>query len=198
MHAAAIGSMEMAGDLCEGMRVGDGGGSRSRGGGIVRPKRLLFSPVHAIAGAGPQPRVCYKRPHWLCFNRPPKREIAVAATLYDDDDDILLFVMLVFLLVLFGSLALSILIVVPLTGALVRVRANFNPKSIQLDAEGNVEPHTGPDVTTFFGMLRRVKRIEVSRAIFAESRSLRLHHGSGVVRPLQGSQYVLSSEVLRV
>lgn len=127
----------------------------------------------------------YKRPHGLCFN--PKRGIAVAAaTLYDDDDN-LLFAMLVFLLVLFGSLALSILIAVPLTGALVRVRANFNPKSIQLDAEGNVEPHTGPDVTTFFGMLRRVKRIEVSRAILTESKLLRLHHGLGVVRPVQGS-----------
>ena len=69
--------------------------------------------------------------------------------------------MLEFLLVLVGSLAISLALVVPLTGALVRVRANFNPKSIQLDAEGNVEPHTGPVVTSFFGMLARVKRIEV-------------------------------------
>lgn len=60
-----------------------------------------------------------------------------------------------------GMIAVSLAVTVPLTGALVRLRANFNPKSIQLDAEGNVEPHTGPVVTSFFGMLARVKRIEV-------------------------------------
>ena len=60
------------------------------------------------------------------------------------------------------SLAIYLAIAVPLNGALVRLRANFNPKSIQLDAEGNVEPHTGPIVTSFFSMLGRVKRIEVS------------------------------------
>jgi hypothetical protein len=65
------------------------------------------------------------------------------------------------LLAIIGTLAISLAISVPLTGALVRLRANFNPRSIQLDAEGNVEPHTGPVVTTFFGMLLRVKRIEV-------------------------------------
>ncbi|KAI0342112.1 hypothetical protein BDW22DRAFT_1396027 [Trametopsis cervina] len=59
-----------------------------------------------------------------------------------------------------GALAASLAISVPFNGALVRLRANFNPKSIQLDAEGNVEPHTGPVVTSFLGMLRRVKRIE--------------------------------------
>ncbi|KAI0093056.1 mitochondrial carrier [Irpex rosettiformis] len=59
-----------------------------------------------------------------------------------------------------GMIAASLAVSVPLTGALVRLRANFNPKSIQLDAEGNVEPHTGPVVTSFFGMLARVKRIE--------------------------------------
>ena len=42
------------------------------------------------------------------------------------------------------------------------VTANYNPRGLQLDAEGNIEPHTGPVVTSFFGMLRRVKRIEVS------------------------------------
>ena len=70
--------------------------------------------------------------------------------------------MIVELIGLFISIAIYIVIAVPLNGALVRLRANFNPKSIQLDAEGNVEPHTGPVVTSFFGMLRRVKRIEVS------------------------------------
>ncbi|KZT11031.1 mitochondrial carrier [Laetiporus sulphureus 93-53] len=58
------------------------------------------------------------------------------------------------------SLAASLLITVPLTGALVRLRANYNPRGLRLDAEGNIEPHTGPVVTSFFGMLRRVKRIE--------------------------------------
>ncbi|TCD69808.1 hypothetical protein EIP91_006121 [Steccherinum ochraceum] len=64
------------------------------------------------------------------------------------------------LLLLLVSLAISLLISIPLVGALVRLRANYNPKGLQLDDEGNVEPHTGPVVTTFFGMLRRVKRIE--------------------------------------
>lgn len=62
---------------------------------------------------------------------------------------------------LFASLGVYLLVAVPLNGALVRLRANFNPKSLQLDAEGNAEPHTGPIVTSFFGMLARVKRIEV-------------------------------------
>ncbi|KAI0930416.1 hypothetical protein AcW1_009117 [Taiwanofungus camphoratus] len=58
------------------------------------------------------------------------------------------------------SIVISLLITVPLTGALVRLRANYNPKGLQLDPEGNFQPHTGPVVTTFFGMLKRVKRIE--------------------------------------
>ncbi|KAM5531668.1 hypothetical protein V8D89_014657 [Ganoderma adspersum] len=58
------------------------------------------------------------------------------------------------------SLAVSLGITVPLTGALVRLRANYNPKALQLDPEGNVDVHTGPIVTSFFGMLQRVYRIE--------------------------------------
>lgn len=69
--------------------------------------------------------------------------------------------MLLELLGLVLSLTVYLAIAIPLNGALVRLRANFNPKAIQLDAEGNVEPHTGPIVTSFFGMLKRVKRIEV-------------------------------------
>lgn len=69
--------------------------------------------------------------------------------------------MLLELLGVFLSLGIYLAIAIPIAGALVRLRANFNPKSIQLDAEGNVEPHTGPIVTSFFGMLKRVKRIEV-------------------------------------
>ncbi|KAH8080260.1 mitochondrial carrier [Cristinia sonorae] len=67
---------------------------------------------------------------------------------------------LLVLLILLASVAVSLLVTIPLTGALVRLRANYNPKGLQLDDEGNVEPHTGPVVTTFFGMLKRVKRIE--------------------------------------
>lgn len=65
------------------------------------------------------------------------------------------------LIFLLASLGVSLAIIVPLTGALVRFRANYNPKGLQLDAEGGVQPHTGPVVSTFFGMLRRVYRIEV-------------------------------------
>lgn len=59
------------------------------------------------------------------------------------------------------SLAISLAIVVPLTGALTRFRANYNPKGLQLDAEGGAQPYTGPVVSSFFGMLKRVHRIEV-------------------------------------
>ncbi|KIJ61321.1 hypothetical protein HYDPIDRAFT_42724 [Hydnomerulius pinastri MD-312] len=65
------------------------------------------------------------------------------------------------MLLLIGSLAVSLAIFVPLTGALVRFRAHYNPKGLQLDTEGDVQPHTGPVVTSFFAMLKRVYRIEV-------------------------------------
>ncbi|CCM03583.1 uncharacterized protein FIBRA_05720 [Fibroporia radiculosa] len=58
------------------------------------------------------------------------------------------------------TLVASLLMTIPLTGTLVRLRANYNPRGLRLDAEGNIEPHTGPVVTSFFGMLRRVRRIE--------------------------------------
>lgn len=65
------------------------------------------------------------------------------------------------LLLLIPSLAISLAIIVPLTGVLVRFRANYNPKGLQLDAEGGAQPHTGPVVQTYFGMMQRVYRIEV-------------------------------------
>lgn len=68
------------------------------------------------------------------------------ATVHNADQSCSLFFLLV-------SLGISLAIVVPLTGALVRLRANFNPKGLQLDAEGGVQPHTGPVVTSFFGMV---------------------------------------------
>jgi hypothetical protein len=57
-------------------------------------------------------------------------------------------------------LSIFLLITVPLTGALVRLRANYNPKGLQLDPEDGVQPHTGPVITSFFFMLSRVRRLE--------------------------------------
>jgi hypothetical protein len=61
-------------------------------------------------------------------------------------------------------LSVFILITVPLTGGLVRLRANYNPKGLQLDPEDGVQPHTGPVITSFFVMLYRVRNLEVSQA----------------------------------
>lgn len=47
------------------------------------------------------------------------------------------------LLILIPSLIITLAIVVPLTGVLIRYRANYNPKSLQLDAEGGAQAHTG-------------------------------------------------------
>lgn len=69
--------------------------------------------------------------------------------------------LLVDLLIIAVAIAISLLITVPITGALVRLRANYNPKGLQLDDEGVVPPHTGPKLTSFFGVLFRVKRLEV-------------------------------------
>ncbi|EEB97682.1 hypothetical protein MPER_02951 [Moniliophthora perniciosa FA553] len=64
------------------------------------------------------------------------------------------------LIVITTSIALSLAIVVPLTGVLVRFRANYNPKGLQLDAEGGAQPHTGPIIQSYFGMMKRVYIIE--------------------------------------
>jgi len=64
------------------------------------------------------------------------------------------------LLIIAVALAISLLITVPISGALVRLRANYNPKGLQLDDEGVPHPYTGPQLTSFFGMLFRVKRLE--------------------------------------
>ncbi|PFH51524.1 hypothetical protein AMATHDRAFT_47039 [Amanita thiersii Skay4041] len=63
-------------------------------------------------------------------------------------------------LFLLCSLALSLALVVPLTGVLVRFRANYNPKGLQLDAEGGAQPYTGPIIRSYFSMFMRVYRIE--------------------------------------
>ncbi|KAF8235952.1 hypothetical protein L208DRAFT_1391331 [Tricholoma matsutake] len=64
------------------------------------------------------------------------------------------------MLMLIPTLGLTLAIIVPLTGILVRFRANYNPKGLQLDAEGGVQPHTGPVVHSYFAMAGRVYRIE--------------------------------------
>jgi hypothetical protein len=64
------------------------------------------------------------------------------------------------------SLAFSLALIVPLTGILVRFRANYNPKGLQLDAEGVVQPpHTGP-IVSFLGMFKRVYMLEVCASHF--------------------------------
>jgi hypothetical protein len=64
-------------------------------------------------------------------------------------------------LVLLFAMTLTLAVFVPLTGILVRFRANYNPKGLQLDSEGGATPHTGPIVTSYFGMMFRVYRLEV-------------------------------------
>ncbi|KAF8973223.1 hypothetical protein BDZ97DRAFT_666234 [Flammula alnicola] len=63
-------------------------------------------------------------------------------------------------IVLFFAMVISLACFVPLTGVLVRFRANYNPKGLQLDSEGGAAPHTGPVVNSYFQMLFRVYRIE--------------------------------------
>ncbi|EIW80722.1 hypothetical protein CONPUDRAFT_154728 [Coniophora puteana RWD-64-598 SS2] len=50
-------------------------------------------------------------------------------------------------------------------GVLVRYRAHYTPKRLQLDAEGDVRPYTGPVVASYFGMYRRVYNIESFAAV---------------------------------
>ncbi|KAL4073975.1 mitochondrial carrier [Scleroderma citrinum] len=64
------------------------------------------------------------------------------------------------IILLLASLTISLALLVPLTGALVRFRANYNPKGLQLDPEGDAQPHTGPVITSFLVMLKRVYDIE--------------------------------------
>ncbi|KAJ7783240.1 hypothetical protein B0H16DRAFT_1496062 [Mycena metata] len=63
-------------------------------------------------------------------------------------------------ILLVPSLAISLALVVPLTGILVRFRANYTPRGLALDSEGSAVPHTGPVVNSYFGMFRRVWQIE--------------------------------------
>ena len=64
-------------------------------------------------------------------------------------------------LVLFLALVISLVVFVPFTGVLVRFRANYNPKGLQLDSDGGAVPYTGPVLRSYFGMMARVYRLEV-------------------------------------
>lgn len=70
------------------------------------------------------------------------------------------------------SLAISLIIAVPIAGVLVRFRANYTPKGLQLDGEGGVQPHTGPVVNSYFAMFKRVKRLEVRHLCFGIVKTL--------------------------
>jgi len=61
---------------------------------------------------------------------------------------------------LFITLGISLGLVIPFSGVLVRFRANFNPKGLRLDEEGSTSPPTGPVVKSYFAMFKRVYRIE--------------------------------------
>jgi hypothetical protein len=88
-------------------------------------------------------------------------------------------------------LAIFLLITVPLTGGLVRLRANYNPKGLQLDPEDGVQPHTGPVITSFFKMLYRVRNLEVSVASYEGSIDwLNGNTDTGLERPYEGHEYV--------
>lgn len=69
-------------------------------------------------------------------------------------------------LILLFAMAITLAIFVPLTGVLVRFRANYNPKGLQLDSEGGATPYTGPIVNSYFGMMIRVYRLEVRFLLF--------------------------------
>ncbi|KAH8828039.1 mitochondrial carrier domain-containing protein [Flagelloscypha sp. PMI_526] len=57
-------------------------------------------------------------------------------------------------------IAISLGILIPFTGVLVRFRANYNPKALRLDAEGEAQAHTGPVIESYFAMFVRTWKIE--------------------------------------
>jgi uncharacterized RDD family membrane protein YckC len=65
------------------------------------------------------------------------------------------------MIITLGFWALSLAVMIPILGAAVRYRAHYSPKGLQLDLEGEVQSHTGPVISSVFGMMRRVYRIEV-------------------------------------
>ncbi|CUA75799.1 hypothetical protein RSOLAG22IIIB_06080 [Rhizoctonia solani] len=76
----------------------------------------------------------------------------------------------VFLLFMLGPIALGLFILVPICGTIVRLRANYTPKGLQLyqvdDANTNEsthvapETHIGPSISAIFNMTSRIYRLE--------------------------------------
>jgi len=65
------------------------------------------------------------------------------------------------MMIVLGDVAIALAVVPPIVGIGVRYRAHYNPKGLQLVSEGEEHPHTGPHISSFFAMMRRVHRIEV-------------------------------------
>lgn len=101
--------------------------------------------------------------------------------------------MILALLTFIVSLVSSLAIIVPLTGIIVRYRVNYNPKGLQLDAEGGAQPHTGP-VVSFFGMFQRVYRLEVCLGIL--SPLILVNSLTGLARIIQGFKWVVGNPPL--
>jgi hypothetical protein len=80
------------------------------------------------------------------------------------------------------SLVLSVLVGFPLFGTLVRFRANYVPKRVQLEVEeGEIVLDT--PVNSYFGILRRIARIEVRKF---EAMGGRLLQDIGLCWAIQG------------
>ncbi|KAG8695392.1 hypothetical protein FRC12_012571 [Ceratobasidium sp. 428] len=62
-----------------------------------------------------------------------------------------------------GPIGLGLIIAVPIAGAIVRLRANYTPKGLQLDQDDTNTPsqaRVGPAVDGVINMLRRIRRLE--------------------------------------
>ena len=99
-------------------------------------------------------------------------------------------------LVLLFAMVITLAVFVPLTGVLVRFRANYNPKGLQLDTEGGAAPYTGPIVNSYFGMMFRVYRLEVSPLPFSR-KDLNGMHRQGVAGLYKGLSMSKSLPVYR-
>ncbi|QRW09778.1 mitochondrial carrier protein [Ceratobasidium sp. AG-Ba] len=79
-----------------------------------------------------------------------------------------IFAPIVFVLAMIGPIALGLAISVPIAGAIVRLRANYTPKGLQLNQEEDIngsshvapEARVGPTVNGIINMLRRIHRLE--------------------------------------
>ena len=63
--------------------------------------------------------------------------------------------------VLLVALLITLVVFVPFVGVLVRFRANYNPKGLQLDTDGSAVPYTGPVIQSYTAMFKRVIQLEV-------------------------------------